>query len=396
MQKGGLWESGLWGALVGAAALLALSAPVAAYDQLVEKQEFLLEDFVTEQGASIAEVRVGWEAYGELNEARDNVILICHFFSGTSNAAGKYSEDQGQPGYWNAIIGPGKPIDTDRFYVISSDTLVNLNVADPKVITTGPASIDPATGAPYGLDFPVVSMRDFVEVQKALLDSLGIESLHAVMGASGGSVQAMEWAAAYPEMVPRVVPVISPGLDMPPYVIGLLKMWNMPIQMDPNWNGGAYYDGEPPLEGLSNALQLVTLNALHFDWADTTFGRAPAEEDGDPKAAFAAAYKVEAGLQASGDGRAATTDANHFLYMSKANMTFSVAEEIERIRAKVLFVPAEGDMIFPPFLSDRWAEKLRAQGNEAEVVTVTGPFGHLNGIFNITQAGEAIADFLAD
>ena len=383
-------------ALAAAALMLIAAGPAAAYDELVEKREFVMENFVTEQGETIAEVRIGWEAYGELNAARDNAILIAHFFSGTSNAAGKYSEDQPQPGYWNAIIGPGKAIDTDRFYVISSDTLVNLNVADPKVITTGPASIDPATGAPYGLDFPVVSMRDFVDVQKALLDSLGIDSLHAVMGASGGSVQTMEWAAAYPEMVPRAIPVISPGLDMPPYVIGLLKMWNMPIQMDPNWNGGDYYGGEPPLTGLSNALQLVTLNALHFDWADTTFGRAPADEGADPGTAFDAAFKVEAGLQAAGDGRATATDANHFLYMSKANMTFSVAEEMERIRAKVLFIPAEGDMIFPPFLSERWAEKLRAQGNEAEVFTVTGPFGHLNGVFNIAQASEAIADFLAD
>ncbi len=382
--------------LFGTLLLLAAGGPALAYDEPVEKREFVLRDFTTEQGETIAEVRIGWEAYGELNAAKDNVILICHYFSGTSAAAGKYTAEQERPGYWDAIIGPGKPIDTDAYYVVSSDTLVNLNVADPNVITTGPASLDPATGEPYGLDFPVVSMRDFVNVQKALLDSLGIERLHAVMGASGGSVQTMEWAAAYPEMVPRAIPVISPGLEMPPYVVGLLKMWNMPIEMDPNWNGGDYYGGTPPLEGLSNALQLVTLNALHFDWAESTFGRSPASEEIDPEAAFAHEYKVEAGLQASGDARAATTDANHFLYMSKANMTFSVADEIEKIEAKTLFIPAEGDMIFPPFLSELAAERLRAQGLEAEVFTVTGPFGHLNGVFNIDQAGEAIRAFLEE
>jgi homoserine O-acetyltransferase len=341
-------------------------------------------------------VRIGWEAYGTLNEAKDNVILICHYFSGTSAAAGKYTADQEDAGYWNSIVGSGKPIDTDKYYVLSTDTLVNLNVADPNVVTTGPASTNPETGEPYGMDFPVVSMVDFVEVQKALLDDLGIETLHAVMGASGGSVQTVQWAAQYPDMVPRAIPVISPGLDMPAFVIGKLKMWNMPILMDPNWNGGDYYDGEPPLEGLSNALQLVTLDALHFDWAASTFGRKPAAEGTDPAAAFDNAYAVEAGLQASGDGRAASTDANHFLYMSKANQTFSVVDDIEDIKADFLFIPAAGDLIFPPFMSERAATQLREAGLEAEVVVVEGPFGHLNGVFNISQAGDAIARFLSE
>jgi homoserine O-acetyltransferase len=379
------------------AALVAVPAmPALAYDEPVEKREFVLENFTTEQGETIPEVRIGWEAYGEPNEARDNAILVTHYFSGTSAAAGKYTPEQEQPGYWNAIIGPGKPVDTDKYYVISSDTLVNLNVADPNVVTTGPATTNPETGEPYGMDFPVVSMADFVAVQKALLDSLGIETLHAVMGASGGSVQAMQWAAQYPDMVPRAIAVIAPGLETPAYVVGMLKLWNMPIMLDPNWNGGDYYDGTPPNEGLSGALQLVTLNALYFDWAADNFGRAPAEEGTDPEAEFDNAYKVEAALAAGGDARAAKTDANHFLYMSKANQTFSVADRVEDIQAKVLFVPAEGDMIFPPFLSEQAAETLRVAGKEAEVFTVTGPFGHLNGIFNIGQAGEAIAAFLSE
>ena len=172
---------------------------------LVEKQVFSTQSFSTYNGQHIAEVSVGWEAYGELNAAKDNVILITHFFSGNSHAAGRYSESDALPGYWDALIGPGKAIDTNTYYVISSDTLVNQEPHNPMVTTTGPASLNPATGEPYALDFPVVTIRDFVNVQKALLDSLGITRLHAVVGASMGSLQALDWAAAYPDFVERVI-----------------------------------------------------------------------------------------------------------------------------------------------------------------------------------------------
>src|SRR5215207_5505268 len=176
---------------------------------LVQKNVFELPSYVTLHGATIRNIRIGWESYGTLNEARDNVVLVTHYFSGTSHAAGRYKSDDSLPGYWDAIIGPGKPIDTDKYFVISSDTLVNMNVKDPNVVTTGPASINPDTGQPYGMRFPIVTIRDFVNVQKALLDSLGITKLHAVAGPSMGSLQAFEWGAAYPEMVRRLITVIG-------------------------------------------------------------------------------------------------------------------------------------------------------------------------------------------
>jgi protein-S-isoprenylcysteine O-methyltransferase Ste14 len=166
---------------------------------VVEKQVFEMPLFKTFGGQHIKDVKVGWEAYGTLNEDKSNVILITHYFSGSSHAAGKYNSDDAATGYWDSIIGPGKAIDTDRFYVVSVDTLANLNAYDPNVITTGPASINPDTGKPYGLDFPVVTIRDFVNVQKALLESLGISKLYAVIGPSMGSMQAIDWATAYPD-----------------------------------------------------------------------------------------------------------------------------------------------------------------------------------------------------
>ena len=178
-------------------------------DLLAVKRRFDLAELQCLSGATISNVAIGYETYGELNAARDNAILIAHFFSGSSHAAGKYAPDDPQPGYWDAIVGPGKAVDTNRYFVISSDTLVNLNVHDKNVITTGPASLDPATQKPYGLKFPAVAIADFVRVQKALIDSLGIKRLHAVMGPSMGGLQTFEWAASFPECVGRIIPVIA-------------------------------------------------------------------------------------------------------------------------------------------------------------------------------------------
>ena len=217
--------------LLAAAAILAL--PAAAFDGLVKKEVFTMPTYTTVNGKTIKNVRVGYESYGTLNAAKDNVVLICHFFTGTSHAAGKYKTEDAAPGYWDAIIGAGKAIDTDKYFVISIDTLLNVNTKDPNVTTTGPSTINPDTGKPYGMTFPVVSFRDFVNVQKALLDSLGIKKLVAVAGPSGGGIQATEWAAAYPDMVERVIAVIAPGLEIDGFGVGMLNLWSMPITMDP-------------------------------------------------------------------------------------------------------------------------------------------------------------------
>ena len=142
-----------------------LAGAAGAQDLLVEKKTFELPTYTTAGGKTIKNVRIGWEAYGKLNADKSNAILVPHFFSGTSHAAGKYKPDDKAAGYWDSIIGPGKAIDTNTYYVISADTLVNLNFKDPNVVTTGPASINPETGKPYGLTFPIVTIRDFVNVQ---------------------------------------------------------------------------------------------------------------------------------------------------------------------------------------------------------------------------------------
>ena len=379
---------------------LVLAMPLAAEELLVEKREFVTADFTTFSGETIPEVRVGWEAYGELNEARDNVILVTHFFSGTSHAAGRYRPDDAEPGYWDAVIGPGKAIDTERYYVISSDTLVNANVHDDHVLTTGPASINPATGEPWGLDFPVVTIRDFVEVQRRLLDSLDIDKLHAVVGASMGSFQAIEWAVAYPERVERVVPVIG-GARMGAWEIALIDSWARPIRLDPNWNHGDYYGGERPLEGLTTSLMLITRNALHPDFFNLQF---PDHANLPPAALehIDGQFAVTEWLYDRARTRAEASDANHVLYLARASQLFvaghddDLAAALERIQAPVLWLPSENDLLLRPALARSAHGQLLEADKQSELVTLKGAMGHLNGVALIEQAQEKLRRFLND
>jgi len=375
-----------------ALALACLSA--GAYDKPVEKKVFNLASYATTGGKTIKEVKVGYETYGTLNAAGDNAVFIAHFYSGNSHAAGKYKESDAAPGYWNGIIGPGKPIDTDKYFVISADTLSNLNTKDPNTTTTGPSSIDPDTGKPYGMSFPVISMRDSVRVHKALTDSLGVKRFKAVAGASGGSVQAMEWGVLYGNQVERVIHVIGPGFSISPWVVGLLDLWVAPIKMDPKWNNGDYYGRGEPLDGITQALKIVTLTAGHWGWAEKAFGYKPADEGRKPADAMGNLFQIEDVLQKTAVARARTTDANNKIYMAKANQLYNVENEIGNIKAKILFVPAASDLVFPPEFSRKAAERFRAQGGTAEVFVLEGDRGHLDGVVGITKAADAIRGFM--
>ena len=200
-------------ALLIIALLCAIGAtPLQAADLLTTKKIFQMPSYSTVSGKALKNVAVGYETYGTLNAKGDNAIFVAHFFSGTSHAAGKYSDSDKAAGYWDSIIGEGKAIDTSKFYVISADTLSNLNTKDPNVTTTGPSSLNPDSGKPYGMAFPIISYKDSVRVHKALLDQLGVKHLYAVAGASGGSIQAMEWAVIYPDFVDPRHSCHRPGL----------------------------------------------------------------------------------------------------------------------------------------------------------------------------------------
>ncbi|WP_394175584.1 E22 family MetX-like putative esterase [Thalassotalea litorea] len=366
-----------------------------AETMLVKKQKFTTKNFRTFNGSVIDTVNIGWEAYGTLNDTKSNAILITHYFTGNSHAAGKYNESDPLPGYWDAIIGPGKAIDTDKYYVISSDTLVNAGVYDSNVITTGPATINPRTGKPYGLSFPVVTIRDFVNVQKALIDSLGIRKLHAVVGPSMGSMQAIDWAVAYPEMVERMVSVIGTA-QVDAWVVAAMEKWAAPIKTDPNWNFGNYYDGDKPLVGLIQSLAMITQEAMH----PAIFNASNPNHDPlsqGPLNDIYASYPVVDWLYNAAKARTELIDANHILYLVRANQTFiagynnDVAGALSKITAKTLFLAATNDLLLYPAMAEE-AHELVGEGSQYD--EIDGQWGHLDGIFSIETKANELRTFL--
>lgn len=373
--------------------LLFSSLVQAAELPLVQKQQLELARFTTQSGVALKQVKVGWEAYGKLNADKSNVILITHYFSGTSHAAGKYRATDAAPGYWDKIIGPGKAIDTNKFYVLSVDSLANLNAFSPDVITTGPASINPDTGKAYGLTFPVVTIRDFVEVQKALLDKLGIKKLYAVIGPSMGSFQAIEWAVSYPEKVERLLPVIGTAY-IDTFSAVRLERWAQPIKQDPAWRKGAYPLTQQP-EGLTRALAYVIQDALNPELFNATYP-APALDKTihqDIQAELPAWNQ----LMTAAKQRSAQMDANSLLYLVRASQLWRAGmgdnwqQKLKNVKAKTLWLPASGDLLLTPAMAKQSKEQMPGAGYEE----IAGQAGHLDGLLNIQSKAEQIRQFLA-
>jgi homoserine O-acetyltransferase len=365
---------------------------------LVERQVFVTRDYVTRGGAPIPEVRIGYQTAGRLNAAGDNAVLVTHYFSGSAHAWGRYEPD-GPLGFWDALIGPGRAIDTDRYFVIASDTLVNLNVRDGRTVTTGPATVNPATGRPWGTAFPVVAIRDFVEVQKRLLDHLGVTRLAMVAGPSMGGMQAVEWAAAHPAMVERVMTAIS-GAEFDPWMLSWLDIWTAAVRLDPDWKGGDYHDGPGPLRGLAEAFKVITVHAQDRG-ALAPFGRALAEGP-DPARDIAGRFEVTRAMDAAAAERARLSDANHLLWMARANQLFlheypSTEAALAKAPPRWLVVHAPRDHVWLPSYSHDLAALLRRLGRQVETAEVDGPFGHLNGIVpaSLGPIAPKVAAFLA-
>jgi len=375
----------------------------AAYDGIVKKQAFEMPSYTTVGGKTIKKVRIGYETYGTLNAAKDNVIMIYHPHTATSHAAGKYKPEDKAPGYWDSIIGAGKAIDTDRFFVISSDILSNVNTKDPNVITTGPASINPNTGKPYAMSFPIVAMHDIVNVQKALLESLGIKKLYAAMGASYGSAQALEWAAGYPDMVERLIAVVpTPGFSA--FTIAMESAWTAPIMLDPNWKGGNYYGGPEPVAGMTAALNLLWMICVTPDFLENQGGNKWADPNKNPLDSWDNQFAIDTTISKISAGRAKLYDANSFIYLVRGAQSWKIGgkltieEGLAQIKAKVLVLVSKEDYILPTKLALKMADTLKAQGKkvEVEMLDESAKAGHLDCIFSIHKSGETIKRFLAN
>ena len=383
--------------------VLALAAlPLAqAYDGIVEKKVYEVPAYTTVGGKTIKNLRVGYETYGKLNAAGDNAVLICHYFSANSHAAGRYQGEE-RRGYWDSIIGAGKPIDTDKYFVLSVDSLANVNTRDPHTITTGPASIDPDTGKPYGMRFPVVTIRDFVNVQKAVADALGVKRFHAVGGASMGALQAIEWSVAYPDLVGRVLAVIGVGLETSPYAIATMDLWSAPIRLDAKWNNGDYYGKDEPIDGLAAAVKMALLQSRSPAWAQKQFARKWAAQDKDPLASFDNQYAVQAWLDEQSRSRAKLYDANAWLYLAKAVQLWHAGQQpspeaaVRRIKARTILIPVKSDVLTFPEFSRTALEQLMSQRRPVDFFEIDDDGGHVDGIASIGKAADTIRLFLED
>jgi len=323
-----------------------------------------------DSGDELAHVEVAYQTYGQYRPDQGNAVLVCHALTGDMYAAG----DGEQPGWWDGLIGPGKAIDTNRYFVICS------NVLGGCYGTTGPASINPATGRPYGSAFPSVTIRDMVRVQRQLLAFLGVERLYAVIGGSMGGMQVYEWMVEYPELVELAIPIATCA-RMSAVGIAYNDVGRQAIMRDPAWQGGDYYGGEGPRQGLAVARMVGLLTYRTPQLFEQRFGRERQPQAGtaDREEIFA----VESYLRYQGDKLVRRFDANSYLTLLRAMDTHDISRErgslaaaVSRIRAKVLSIGIAEDLIYPQLHQQEMAALLAGHGIEVAFHTIASPYGH--------------------
>ncbi len=329
-----------------------------------------------DSGRRLGPVTVAYEQYGTVSAAGDNVILVCHALSGGAHAAGFHAGAR-KPGWWDTMIGPGKAFDTDRYCVISSSVLGSCYG------TTGPASLDPETGRPYGSRFPLVTVRDMVRVQRALLDELGITSLLAVAGGSMGGMQALEWAASYPRFVRSVI-ALATAHRHSPQQIAFNEIARRAVMADPNWRGGDYYGGPLPADGLAIARMVGHVTYLSDRAMQRKFGRRRrAVSHAGGAHPLEADFEVGRYLEHQGRSFVDRFDANALIYMTRALDEFdleadrrSLVDVFRRTDAALLLLTFSSDWLYPPYQLEEVAVAAQAAGCRVRYQEIRSDYGH--------------------
>jgi homoserine O-acetyltransferase/O-succinyltransferase len=367
-------------------------------------------------GRELYPVRIAYETYGTLSPARDNVILVCHALSGDAHAAGFARQpaaestrdgfraderDAGQGrglGWWDGMIGPGKAFDTDQFFVVSTNLLGGCRG------TTGPSSPNPATGRPYGSDFPVITVADMVRAERALLDVLGIRRLAAVAGGSLGGMQALEWAVQFPDQVDAIVPIASTHALHPQGVA-----WNAiarsAITADPDWQNGHYHGtGRAPTAGMGVARMVGHITYLSSMSLSDKFDRRLQFADDIRYTLTEPEFEVESYLRHQADTFVKRFDANTYLYTSRALTYFDLARQygngrlthaVRDVAARTLLIAFSSDWLYPPSGSEALAAALHAAGKEVELYVIDAPYGHDCFLLEEARQTPMIQKFLA-
>jgi homoserine O-acetyltransferase/O-succinyltransferase len=343
-------------------------------------------------GGELAGVEVSYETYGTLNAERSNVILLCHALTGDQYVASPHPIT-GKPGWWERMVGPGKPIDTERFHVICA------NVIGSCMGSTGPASVA-SDGQPYGMRFPVITIRDMVRAHVGLLDALGIERLHAVVGGSMGGMQALSLAANWPDRAERVLVIASTSRHSAQN-IAFHELGRQAIMADPRWAGGDYYGGEAPDNGLAVARMAAHITYLSEEALTEKFGRNL--QDRDTKSfGFDADFQVESYLRYQGSGFTRRFDANSYLYITRAMDYFDLAEEhggrladaFAGTSARFCLVSFDSDWLYPTSESRHVVHALNAAGGAVSFVELSAPHGHDSFLLEVPALDRVIGGFL--
>jgi homoserine O-acetyltransferase len=350
------------------------------------------DPMILESGHCLGPVDVVYETYGEPNEDRSNAILICHALSGDHHAAGVHDPHDRYTGWWDSMIGPGKAFDTDQYWVICS------NIIGGCKGSTGPASTNPATGQPYGLDFPVVTIGDMVNAQKQLMDHLQIPQLYAIAGGSMGGFQVIEWTLRYPQMIRSAICIAS-AARLSTQAIAFNAVGRSAITRDPEWQDGKY-NGKGPEKGLAIARMVGHITYLSELQLNRKFGRR-LQSANRLSYNFATEFAIESYLDYKGSTFTERFDANSYLYITKAMDYFDVArsygplkEAFAQATARYLFVSYSSDWLFPTAQSKEMVQALLSNGKDVSFIDIESPYGHDAFLLEEEKLTRIISGFL--
>ncbi len=350
--------------------------------------------FRFKSGQTIPSFTLRYETYGTLNATRDNAVLICHALSGDHHCAGWHSEGDAKPGWWNNLIGPGKAVDTRRFFVVCANVLGGCQGS------TGPSSPDPATGRPYATRFPFVTIRDMVAAQKLLLDHLGVSELHAVLGGSMGGMTAMLFAIDYPQFTRRQI-IMASTANESAQAIAFNEVGRQAIMQDPAWNNGDYAREGGPRVGLAIARMMAHITYLSDAGMDRKFGRRKRESAGGESYTFDAQFEVESYLRHQGQSFINRFDANSYLYITRAIDQFdparaygSLEEAFAPVQAESLVIGFTSDWLFPPEQNRAIALALLRAGKRASYAELSTDLGHDSFLLESADLYALIRGFL--
>ncbi len=355
--------------------------PSGASIGIVEKQFFTFADkpelLSLESGSEIGPVTIAYETCGTLSPEKDNVILVLHALSGDSHVAGYYKAKDTKPGWWDIMVGPGKGIDTDKYFIIC------INIIGSCAGSTGPSSTNPNTGNAYATDFPLITIGDMVDCQKALMDHLGIKSLLSVIGGSVGGMQVLEWAVRYPSMVRSAIPLATTTRHSA-LAIAFNEVARQAIMADPNWNNGHYYDGKKPDMGLAIARMIGHITYLSDESMRLKFGR-KLQNRSALSFEFGAEFQVESYLQHQGNKFIERFDANSFLYITKAADYFDLARQygqgslvkaFSNCTSKFLVVSYTSDWLYPTYQSKEMVKAMKKNSLNVSFIEIDAQWGH--------------------